>query len=590
MLYKSIRYSFFFLLLALLAACSSGGGGSDDSGDTSKPELSGVFIDSPIQGLRFESSPSGKNGFTDANGTFLYEEGDTVSFFIGSILVGSAAGDSLLTPVSLVSGAADTSNTEVLNIARFLQSLDEDSNPNTDGISITSAVHDAASGLSLDFSSTNANFESEADALVQSLRTAAYGDTNGLIDSSVALIHLNGAINSAMQTALVGTYQGSFTGDDSGTWEFVIDEFGVITGQSTSLTNGESLVSAYIDLTSGEISGLLRGSVSPAGGVSGFWGDPLTDSGVFSGARTSSTYECNADTIQYGCLTMSGTDSDTIGIHFNPNDYSLLDPGDPAVEGTHIRWRIVTPDGMGGGNIPAALLVERFSDGSVAAVSLTWEMGTNPVYAYQIDCSVEDCGAIVVNDAEQTATFSGLQLPNITAEGGSSSTAPITLNGALNTHGFVPSGGGGGGGNPPSGNTSLVGVWLDDCTIDTGSGQDIARQFYISFNQDGIFEQEIREVEGLVCGRAANTSTGIGTYTLGADVVLTSGNTAKQIERIITAYVNNGVTTPLSQPLMLRGLVYVDGDTSWWNFSLQNDTAYPTDMDLNASIIFYRQP
>jgi hypothetical protein len=164
------------------------------------------------------------------------------------------------------------------------------------------------------------------------------------------------------------------------------------------------------------------------------------------------------------------------------------------------------------------------------------------------------------------------------------------LNGALNTHGFVPSGGGGGGGNPPSGNTSLVGVWLDDCTIDTGSGQDIARQFYISFNQDGIFEQEIREVEGLVCGRAANTSTGIGTYTLGADVVLTSGNTAKQIERIITAYVNNGVTTPLSQPLMLRGLVYVDGDTSWWNFSLQNDTAYPTDMDLNASIIFYRQP
>ena len=142
----------------------------------------------------------------------------------------------------------------------------------------------------------------------------------------------------------------------------------------------------------------------------------------------------------------------------------------------------------------------------------------------------------------------------------------------------------------PSSNTSLVGVWLDDCTIDSSGAQTIARQFYIKFNNDGTFETELREVDGMVCGRAANQSTIVGTYTIGADVALSSGNTAKQIERIHTDSIDNGVTTPLGRSFFVRSIVYVDGDTSWWKFSAQDDVSYPVDIDFNAPLNFYRQP
>ena len=53
----------------------------------------GVFIDAPVQGLAYTSAPSGKKGTTNEKGEFEYIDGDTVSFNMGSIELGSATPD-----------------------------------------------------------------------------------------------------------------------------------------------------------------------------------------------------------------------------------------------------------------------------------------------------------------------------------------------------------------------------------------------------------------------------------------------------------------------------------------------------------------
>ena len=76
------------------------------------------------------------SGTTDADGTFTYFPSEVVSFYIGDILIGSAEGQDILTPLEFVPDAEDASHPEVTSILRFLQSLDEDGDPDN-GITIS---------------------------------------------------------------------------------------------------------------------------------------------------------------------------------------------------------------------------------------------------------------------------------------------------------------------------------------------------------------------------------------------------------------------------------------------------------------------
>ncbi|CAM2186542.1 exported hypothetical protein [Paraburkholderia sacchari] len=113
-----------------LAACSGG--------DSQGPVQTGVFSDSPVKGLYYLASPSGQSGMTDENGTFRYVAGDTVSFYIGKDVtgtaLGSATGGATLTPIDL----AETPAGNVTAMLQVLQSLDADHNPDN-GIDIESA-------------------------------------------------------------------------------------------------------------------------------------------------------------------------------------------------------------------------------------------------------------------------------------------------------------------------------------------------------------------------------------------------------------------------------------------------------------------
>jgi len=118
------------LVLFALAACS------DDDAQTSVQ--SGTFVDSPVKGLYYAATPSGQSGVTDANGTFKYVAGDTVSFYIGSDAsgtpLGSAPGGATLTPIDLT----HTPTGNLTALLQTLQSLDADHNPDN-GIDIESA-------------------------------------------------------------------------------------------------------------------------------------------------------------------------------------------------------------------------------------------------------------------------------------------------------------------------------------------------------------------------------------------------------------------------------------------------------------------
>ena len=98
--------------------------------------LSGRFIDAPVEGLDFHTSPSNNSGITDSSGTFTYEPGDTeITFKLASVGIGSTTPKDIVTPYD-TSGAEGIINGKVLRTARLLQSLDDDNDP-SNGILIT---------------------------------------------------------------------------------------------------------------------------------------------------------------------------------------------------------------------------------------------------------------------------------------------------------------------------------------------------------------------------------------------------------------------------------------------------------------------
>ena len=147
--YKKLALS--FLLLATLAtttACS-GGGSSSPAANVDNPGslLSGVFVDAPVEGLNYQTATM--SGITDENGT--------VTFMIGDLMLGSAAGSDIMTPIDLVPGAVDETDPTVTNICRLLQSLDWDGDL-SNGIMITDTMRSEISGRMIDFTKDVSTF------------------------------------------------------------------------------------------------------------------------------------------------------------------------------------------------------------------------------------------------------------------------------------------------------------------------------------------------------------------------------------------------------------------------------------------------
>ncbi|RFA30992.1 hypothetical protein CAI21_03185 [Alkalilimnicola ehrlichii] len=210
--------------LSLLALPLSGCNSSSSS--SSNPEaLTGTFIDSAVSGLNYKGTDTAA-GVTDEWGQFNYFSGETITFAIGDLTLGSAQGAPVLTPLSVTSGAESAEDRRVSNKLILLQTLDADGDLNN-GIQITDAIRAkvSANAGDINFDQPTSDFRSSLEPLVESLEAVgAFSDPDprprAIRTAADALEHF---ARSTSERIVVETTGGKLRGfeADENTWQFL---------------------------------------------------------------------------------------------------------------------------------------------------------------------------------------------------------------------------------------------------------------------------------------------------------------------------------------------------------------------------------
>lgn len=264
---------FAILSMSILSILSGCGGDATVPGQGSIATQEGQFIDSPVQGLRYDAG-SGITGVTDAQGMFRYVQGKDISFFIGDTLLGTAEGSQIMTPANLAKAENENngiSSPALLNRLRLLQALDADGNPDN-GITLLENV--SLPGI------TTLNFAVDVVSFVTQPVVGGLLNLLGRVESdlpndSQALAHFE-------EYALTNLLQGCYVGNirDIGAVTLKVRPDGSINGLAP-LQTGASPV---------PVTGTMRGDGSfnfgPTGALNTFIGEtiPLEGQavGVFS--------------------------------------------------------------------------------------------------------------------------------------------------------------------------------------------------------------------------------------------------------------------------------------------------------------------
>jgi para-nitrobenzyl esterase len=159
------------LATSLVLAMATAACGSGDDGPAAPVPLTGTFVDSPVAGLDVQGSGGART--TNAAGQFAYTAGETLTFSIGNLALGSATGASVLTPLSVTNGATAATDQRVNNKLILLQTLDADGDLNN-GIQITDAIRTLVSAQagSINFDQTTAAFRTSLAPLLTALNGA----------------------------------------------------------------------------------------------------------------------------------------------------------------------------------------------------------------------------------------------------------------------------------------------------------------------------------------------------------------------------------------------------------------------------------
>ena len=432
MFVNRIPASFIILSFFVLSACGGGGGGTTSSGPTTQQ---GVFLDSAVAGLSYSSGS--QSGVTGADGSFLYEQGATVTFKVGDIVIGTAPAQAIMTPISLVPGATDETDPTVANIVQFLMSIDGDGDP-TNGIQISTAVTTAAAGQSLDFSLSD--FDSNTSVLNAIALLTSGAST--LATESDAQAHLN----DTLMSNLAGIYNGTFSGDGAGTWTVVVSSSGVVTGSGCDTTTQTNFsisgtVSSSGDSALGFASdGSFAGNINLTGGFSGTWlANSDIDSGTFSGSKSNSASggACSGGSSQppptggvSGSVTITGTDTSVIGASFTPTESG------GSFENTLFTVAILSDATSASPPIGSdyRFLAMQFSpSGSPLSVNyVKGAYGSQSGYSYIAECSDgADCSGVSFDRSTLTVTFSNVVLTPDLTEPDNIATGGIMLNGSV---------------------------------------------------------------------------------------------------------------------------------------------------------------
>lgn len=176
------------LSASFLVACNDSGRPDVFAPIPAATTTTGVFLDAPVANVDFETAT--QSGVTNAQGEFIFVEGETVTFSIGDLAFPPVTGGETITPLE-ISGTNNPNDRQVVNMIRLLQTLDQDGDP-SNGITITDTAKGLASAV--DFDVPEADFES--NTAVTNLIINAGQDTPplALVTKQAALQHFEGTL------------------------------------------------------------------------------------------------------------------------------------------------------------------------------------------------------------------------------------------------------------------------------------------------------------------------------------------------------------------------------------------------------------
>ena len=161
----------------------------------------GAFLDSAVSGLSYKYSSAMTPKKTLVEGIYEYEENKIIKFYVGNTYIGKSAAKPIITPFDLAQ-STDINNNKVINIARFLQTLDNDQNPDN-GIHISDEGVDNINQIDpsitkIDFNKSAQDFASDDD--VASIIAAVNGDRS-LVSVNAAKVYLQKVYSEVVNTA-----------------------------------------------------------------------------------------------------------------------------------------------------------------------------------------------------------------------------------------------------------------------------------------------------------------------------------------------------------------------------------------------------
>jgi len=221
---------FALALCCIVTMFVAGCGSSSKSGTTTTTtsNINGVFADAPVVGLSYSCEST--TGVTGTGGAFTCPKSSTVTFTIGGTTICSAPAQAFMTPVTCAQANGDpTANASTPSVVATAQWVISVGTPagTTPGtlttLTITSAEIQAAATVTLNFSSDTI----QSDMLTA---LAKVNPQQSLISQTAATLELAGTIN----TNAAGTYSGTYSGGDTGTWTVTVDNFGNVSGSYTS--------------------------------------------------------------------------------------------------------------------------------------------------------------------------------------------------------------------------------------------------------------------------------------------------------------------------------------------------------------------
>ncbi|WP_417533544.1 choice-of-anchor K domain-containing protein, partial [Marinobacterium stanieri] len=184
---------------------------STESSTGHQNTVTATLVDGIVAGVAYLTS-SGLSGMTDENGSFEYREGDSVTFLVGNVVVGTASASDLAEGQVFLQDLAnvdrsDLNNEYVENMAVFLQSLDSDGNA-ANGISISAATHAALSGANLNLQAAS---EAELKALIEGLGESyvseeeAMAHVREMLEQYAGITEFEDHVDDSIQTGTLAT-------------------------------------------------------------------------------------------------------------------------------------------------------------------------------------------------------------------------------------------------------------------------------------------------------------------------------------------------------------------------------------------------